>query len=68
LLTTLLMCIPLINLVLLFVWAFGSNTEISKSNWAKAALIWMFIGIVLSVLLAGVIGGLLAALSGMLAN
>ena len=56
LLTTLLMCIPLVNIVLLFVWAFGNNTPISKSNWAKAALIWALISFVLYVLLFLVIG------------
>lgn len=55
-LTTLLMCIPFVNIVLLFVWAFGSNTPISKANWAKAALIWGLISIVLYVLLFLVIG------------
>lgn len=55
-LTMFLMCIPLVNLILLFVWAFGSNTEISKSNWAKASLIWMLIGIAFSVLMFVVLG------------
>ena len=55
-LTTLLMCIPLVNIVLLFVWAFGSNTPISKANWAKAALIWAVISISVYVLLALLIG------------
>jgi len=56
LLTALLMCIPLINVILLFVWAFGSNTPISKANWAKAALIWAVISVILYVLLFVVIG------------
>ena len=56
LLTTFLMCIPLINIILLFVWAFGSNTPISKANWAKAALIWAVISVVLYILLFLVIG------------
>ncbi len=46
-LTLLLMCIPLVNLIMLFVWAFGSSTPASKANWAKASLIWLVIGIVL---------------------
>ena len=44
-LTFLLMCIPLVNLIMLFVWAFGGNAPISKANWAKAALIWTLIAI-----------------------
>jgi hypothetical protein len=45
--TYLLMSIPLVNLVLLFVWAFGNNTPASKANWAKALLIMMLFGIIL---------------------
>lgn len=56
LLTSFLLCIPLVNIILLFVWAFGSNTPISKANWAKAALIWALISIILYVLLFMVIG------------
>jgi hypothetical protein len=54
--TYLLMCIPLINLILLFVWAFGSNTPISKANWAKASLLWMVIGIAFYVVLFLMLG------------
>jgi hypothetical protein len=46
-LTMVLMGIPIINIILLFVWAFGSNTEISKANWAKAALVWMLLGFII---------------------
>lgn len=45
-LTYLLLIIPIVNIVLLFVWAFGSNTHPSKANWAKANLIWILIVIV----------------------
>ena len=38
--TMLLMCIPCVNIVLMFVWAFGSSAKRSKSNYFKAALIW----------------------------
>lgn len=55
-LTYLLMCIPIVNLILLFVWAFGSNTPVSKANWAKASLIWMLIAIAFYVLLFTVVG------------
>lgn len=56
LLTYLLMCIPVVNLVLLLVWAFGSETPVSKANWAKASLIWMLIGIAFFVLIVLVVG------------
>ncbi|MEF3309307.1 hypothetical protein PV433_10360 [Paenibacillus sp. GYB004] len=47
--TILLMAIPIVNIVMLFVWGFGGNTNPSKANYAKAALIWVAIGIVLYV-------------------
>ncbi|MEG1555725.1 MAG: hypothetical protein RR356_03260 [Bacteroidales bacterium] len=44
--TILLMSIPMVNIIMLFVWAFGDYPK-TKSNWAKASLIWMAIGIIL---------------------
>ncbi len=55
-LTMLLTYIPVVNIVLLFVWGFGSNTQLSKSNWAKARLIWMAIGIVMSIIIYALFG------------
>ena len=56
-LTMLLMIIPVVNIVMLFVWGFGGNTTPSKANWAKASLLWTVIcfaiGIVIAVLFAG---------------
>lgn len=47
--TILLMAIPLVNLIMLLVWAFGGGTNESKANWAKASLIWMLVGILLAI-------------------
>ena len=47
----LLMCIPCVNIVLMFVWAFGSNVNKSKSNYFKAALVWTGISLALSVIM-----------------
>lgn len=58
-LTMLVMMIPIVNIIMVFVWAFSGGTPVSKSNWAKAILIWMLIGIVI-----GVIGGILAGVLG----
>ncbi|MDP4147090.1 MAG: hypothetical protein Q8936_21885 [Bacillota bacterium] len=52
----LLMIVPIVNIVLLFVWAFGGNTNINKKNWAKARLIWLLIAIVFYILLFIVLG------------
>jgi hypothetical protein len=59
LITYLLLSIPIVNIVMLFVWAFGSSTHPSKANWAKASLIWFAIAMVLYIL---VLGSLFAAL------
>lgn len=57
LLVMVLMCIPLVNLVMPFVWAFGGgNIPESKRNWAKAMLLWALIIIVLYVLLFVFVG------------
>lgn len=41
--TFLISVIPLVNIIMLFVWAFSSSTNENKANWAKAALIWVAI-------------------------
>lgn len=51
LISMLLMCIPCVNIVLMFVWAFGSSTKKSKSNYFKASLICAGIGIVLTIIM-----------------
>ncbi len=38
--------IPLIGFIMLLVWAFSSDTNPSKSSWAKATLIWGIIATV----------------------
>ena len=41
--TLLITAIPIVGLVMLFVWAFGDNQNQNKANWAKANLIWILI-------------------------
>lgn len=55
-LTLFLVFIPLVNIIMLLVWAFGSSTHPEKANWAKATLIWMLIFVGLSILMT-IIGG-----------
>lgn len=62
-LTILVMCIPCVNIIMMFVWAFSSNTKKSKSNYFKAALVWALISIVVSIVLVAVFGVSLAAFS-----
>lgn len=61
--TTLIMCIPCVGLIMMFVWAFGSGTKKSKSNYFKAMLVWALISIVLSIVMLVVFGASFAALA-----
>ncbi len=63
--TILITAIPFVGLIMLFVWAFGSNSNHpSKINWAKAMLLWYLIGIVLMIIFWAVAGAAIFALSG----
>ena len=62
--TILITAIPLAGLIMLFVWAFGSNENPSKSNWAKATLIWTAIGMVLAFFFWGIIAAFFVASGG----
>ncbi|WP_246096844.1 hypothetical protein [Psychrobacillus soli] len=53
LITMLIMIIPIVNIVMLFVWGFGSPDK--RRNYARASLIWMAISIVLIIIFYGVI-------------
>jgi hypothetical protein len=62
-LTLFLTAIPLVGIVLLFVWAFSSTTNPSKANWAKAGLAWAAIAIVIYLLIFVVIMGIMGTAS-----
>ena len=61
LLTNLILMIPLVNLIMMFVWAFSSNTNPNKANYFKAALILFVIVMVIYLVLAVVFFGSVAA-------
>ncbi|MBQ6554432.1 MAG: hypothetical protein IJR45_01805 [Firmicutes bacterium] len=65
--TMLIMLIPCVNIVMMFVWAFGSNVNPSKKTYFQAVLIWAAIGIVLEILWIVLLGGA-AAMSSMGSN
>ncbi len=67
-LTILITAIPVVGLVMLFVWAFSDDTIPAKANWAKARLVWLAIGIVFSVVFIALFGATLLALLGDLPN
>ena len=39
--------IPVVNIIMLFLWTFSNRTPASKSNFAKASLIWLAISYIL---------------------
>ena len=61
--TYLLTAIPCVNIIMLLVWAFGNGAPKSKSNWAKAVLIWALIGIVIGFVISAVFGAAFAELA-----
>ena len=44
----LLLMLPLVNMICLIIWACGGCRKVNKRNMARAMLIWMIIGAVLS--------------------
>ena len=54
--TLIISMIPLVNIIMLLVWAFGSSTNPSKANWAKAYLAFIAILIGFYMVLFFVIG------------
>ena len=61
LITLLLMAIPVVGLVLLYVYAFGDNENLNKKNWAKAQLIMLAIIFGLIILFFLIFGSIFAA-------
>jgi hypothetical protein len=55
----LLMCIPLANIILLFVWAFGSDVNINRKNLSRTLLIFMLIGIAFSIIFGSLLFGVI---------
>ena len=56
LLTLLLTMIPCVNIVMLFVWAFGNGEYVARKRWAQAQLSFTAIIVVLYIILMVVFG------------
>ena len=54
----LLISIPVINIIMLFVWALSSDTNETKSNFAKAVLMWFVVIIIIWILLFASLAGI----------
>lgn len=62
LITMIITYIPLVGLIMLFVWAFGGDTHPSKKTWAQAVLILVAISIILAIIFFGVIASLIGGM------
>ncbi len=51
--------IPVVNLILLLIFAFAGSVNINLQNYSRAILIWMLVGIGIA-LIVGVVGALAA--------
>ena len=60
--TLIVLAIPLVNIVMLFVWAFSSGTNPNKANFCKAYLILALVAIVLFFIFGGM--AFMSAMSG----
>ena len=54
--TWILLAIPLVNIIMLFVWALSPSTKKSKQNFARASFVVFFFFIALSFLMMIVLG------------
>lgn len=50
----LLMMLPFVNVILLFVWSFGSAVNLNKRNFSRAALILCAISLILWIIAGGI--------------
>lgn len=65
LITLVITVIPIVNIVMLFVWSFGEGTNPNKANWAKASLLLSAILIGLYILLFVVFFGVIIGTNSM---
>ncbi len=57
-LTIFLASLPIIGFILVLIWAFDSNTDLQKKNWAKGTLLLMVIYFIIAMLFLFMFGGL----------
>lgn len=50
--------LPLVGFIMLLIWAFDSNTNMNKQNYAKASLLIMLIAITIALIFLFVFGGI----------
>lgn len=58
----LLLAIPIVNIILLFVWSFGSTVNLNRKNFARASLILSIIFVIFWLIAGGLIMGSLESI------
>lgn len=61
LITLLILSIPTVNLIMLFVWGFGTDVNPSKKTFCQASLLYTVIVTVLSIILMALFGAAFAS-------
>ena len=67
-LTLLLLYLPIVNIVMLIIWSVDSKTSATKKHFAWATLIFMGIGIVLSIIFSSIVMAIVASMMGSMYN
>jgi DNA mismatch repair ATPase MutL len=62
--TMIIVAIPCVNIIMLFIWAFGHNTNTNKKNYSRATLIFMLISAVLGLIFSSIIISSINSLAG----
>ena len=61
LITSIILMIPVVNIIMFFVWAFGGGANPNKANWAKATILLFAIIIGLYVVFGVILFGVFAS-------
>ena len=54
----LILCIPVVNVIVMIIWSFGSRTKESKQTWAQLMLILLIISIAILFVMLSNKGGI----------
>ena len=60
----LLMCVPVLNIILLFMWSFGGSVNLNKKNFARASLILCAIMLILWIVAGAALGSIISEIMG----
>ncbi len=63
--TLVVLAIPCVNIIMLFVWGFGQGSTTTKKNFCRAYLIFLAIGLVISIIFSSMLTAMLAGLGSM---